>query len=174
MKTRSKAILAMAGIALVVLGWVWPREGPAYGMTVGFLRYGTYAVYQSSQVCGYFGLTNIGNQTIVCRGIGASSEQQLTEVLTVNGWQPSEHPWLSPLSAKFGLRPGEVREVPVLVGTNLPWRIGFRFRPRLSRESFWSVLPYPLYKFLFPGDLPDFQEVWTDPVPAPGNLWPQP
>ena len=167
MKTRSKAILAAAGIALVVLGLVWPRDEPVYSLGVGFSRYAevdgfNYQAQQpSKELCAYFNLTNTGNRPIQCRGVGASSEHQLTEILTTNGWRDPPKPWLSPGAAYFRLRPGEVREVPLMVWTNLPWKIGFRFRPRLSWESFRN-------------EFPDYEEVWTDPVPAPGNFWPQP
>jgi hypothetical protein len=193
MKTRSKAILAMAGIALVVLGLVWPREEPVYGMSVGFLRYDQFPTvdYANSQptnvLCAFFGVTNTGSSRIFCeiykRGYGGA----FVDVVSTNGWESVFPPWrvftsrtydLDPSKGvacrTYELEPGQGVEIPVQVGANLPWRTRFWFRPLANWEAIPNIyelvyrLPdwFPLFAW------PDWQEVQTETVPAPGIRWP--
>ncbi len=182
MKTRSKAILAMAGIALVVSGLLWPREEPSYGMSVGFLRYGqfpsvNYATSQPTNVlCAFFGVTNTGNRRIFCeihkRGYGGA----FVDVVSTNGWEAIFPPWRIFARGIYDFEPGQGVEIPVQVGANLPWRTRFWFRPLANWEAIPNIyelayrLPdwFPLFAW------PEWQEVQTETVPAPGIRWPHP
>lgn len=179
MKTGLKAILATAGIALVVSGFVCPREEPSYGMSVGFLRYGqfpsvNYATSQPTNVlCAFFGVTNTGNRRIFCeihkRGYGGA----LVDVVSTNGWETTFPPWRIFARGICDLEPGQGVEIPVQVGANLSWRTRFSRRP----AAYWEVIPniyalvnrLPARFPLFPW--PEWQEIQTETVPAPGNLW---
>jgi hypothetical protein len=181
MKKGSKAILAMAGIALVVLGLVWPREEPVYGMSAKFLRHGVYPFVDygntapTNALCAVFGVTNTGNRRIYCRtnfrGVGGL----FAEVMTTNGWDTIVPAW-GCLAQSRDLEPGEGFEVPVVVRANLSWRTSFGFCPYAPWESIPNIrslvdqLPddFPFFR------RPEGHDVWTDPVPAPGKLWPQP
>jgi hypothetical protein len=181
MKSRSKAILAMAGIALVVLGLLWPRDEPSYGMSAKFLRYGVYPFVEygntapTNALCAVFGVTNTGNRRIYCRTNWRGVGGLFAEVMTTNGWDTIVPSWRC-LAEDRDLEPGEGFEVPVVVRANVSWRTYFGFRPYAPWESIPNIdtlvyeLPdgFPLFK------RPAGYDVWTDPVPAPGNLWPQP
>ncbi len=181
MKTGPKAILATAGIVLVVSGLLWPRSEPVYGMSVGFLRYGQFPAFDyvnnrpTHVLCAIFGVTNTGNRRIYCRtnfrGIGGV----FVDVLTTNGWDTVVPAW-NCLAESGDLEPDEGFEIPVTVQTNLSWRTTFGFRP----YAHWEMIPhvsilinripdaYPLFQ------RPPWREVPTETVPAPGNLWPRP
>jgi hypothetical protein len=153
-------VIAALALGLALL---WPRSAPP-SVSVTFSRYGKnptslYPVERS----GIFVIRNDGLKRVVCRGVGASSEQQITQVLGSNGWTNTEHPWLSPGSAVFDLEPGKDREVSILVETNLSWRVAFRFRDRGFVDScpwyVWRLIPAKLRR------VPSFREIWTEPVP---------
>jgi hypothetical protein len=137
------------------------RTGSAT-ITATFSRYAEYSAPYVPHESGVFLIRNTGSRPAVCRGVGSSSEQQLIQVLTPHGWVHTDRPWLSPGSAVFELGPGQAREVPVLIETNLPWRVGFRFRER----GFVDVCPWFVWRII-PGRLqhvPVYREVWTEPV----------
>jgi hypothetical protein len=180
MKTRSKAILATAGIALVVLGLVWPREEPVYGMSAKFLRYGVYPFVEygntapTNALCAVFGVTNTGNRRIHCRASWQQFGRLVAGVMTTNG-DPIWSYWRC-LAQSRDLEPGEGFEVPVVVRENVAWRTSFGYWPYAPWESIPHIntlvdqLPggFPLFR------RPGAHAVWTDPVPALGNLWPHP
>lgn len=153
--TGGFAVIAMA-IALF-----WYSRGPA-SISVSFRRYGTLPAYPTSP-CGFFVLSNSGSRTVLVRGVGASSEHQFTQVLSPKGWV-DDCCWLSPGAARFYMTPGQTQEVPVVVQTNLPWKIGFHFR----ETGFVDRCPWFIWRLLpnMAQDVPDFREVWSEPVQA--------
>src|SRR5205823_6016219 len=100
--------------------------GEPGAVSIAFSRYGIFSM-DSNWPCSFFVISNSSSRRVLCSGVGASSEQQLTQLLSQNGWVDTDC-WLSPGASYFYLSPGESREVPVLVRTNLTWRIRFRFR----------------------------------------------
>lgn len=158
MRLRAR-IFALLTTALIAGFLVWPRGSRVPSISAEFTHYGT----NWSQMVGFIIVSNSGNSRVLCRGVGASSEQQLTQILSAEGWT-NTRPWLSPDAAGFYLLPGETQEVPILIQTNLPWRIGFRFR----ETSFVDRCPWFIWQHLPERmkHIPDFRVVWTSPVAA--------
>lgn len=132
--------------------------------SVAFTHFGTLpGWWRTNQMCGFFMVSNAGPRRLIFRGVGASSEQQVTQVLTREGWVTTNC-WLSPGAAYFCLDPGQSREVPVSIEDNVSWKIRFRFRESgfvdVCPEFIWSILPERLQ------ELPTPHYVWTEPVEA--------
>jgi hypothetical protein len=160
---RRKAILLFAALAIVAtaVALLWPPGGSA-SVSIAFTRYGTFSAY-TNLPCGFFVISNTSSRRLLCRGVGASSGQQLTQVLSQQAWVDTDC-WRSPGAGYFYLSPGQSREVPVPVETNLSWRIRFRFR----ETGFVDRCPWFVWRLL-PAkarSIPDFHETWTEAVPA--------
>jgi hypothetical protein len=155
---RIVPILAVT-TACVVLAVCWAKRGSS-SISAAFSHYGTYRDFTNQQF-GFFVISNTGTCRLLCRGIGASSVQQFTEILLRDGWTNTS-PWYS-TAGYFYLSPGESHEVGIEFQTNLSWRIGFRFRDTgfvdHCPDLVWRVLPDGLRH------VPQFQTVWTAPVP---------
>lgn len=159
---RSTAIFMVAfGLFAGGITLLWPDDRPA-SISVEFSRFETTTL-RTNMPLGILVISNTCSRNLFCHGVGASYEQQITQVLSPEGWVDT-HCWLSPGAGWFRLSPGETREVPVLVETNLPWRIKFRVRRSEAADIFpWYVRRY----------LPDtvsanagFREIWSPAVPA--------
>jgi hypothetical protein len=125
------ACIAVAAIAVVLTfgaaRWFSSSNG-APSLSVSFSHYGTYAYWPHDTDCAFLVVSNSGRVSLVSRGVGASSEQQLVRVRIHDELVAAESPWLSPGAAHFKLRPGQFRLVPLIVMTNLDWSVGFRYK----------------------------------------------
>jgi hypothetical protein len=103
-------------------------QSPA--LSVSFLRYESWAAFYqggTTQLCAMIVLSNSGSCTVLCDGVGSSHEQRFVRVQTANGWQDTTSPWLSFGCTRFWLSPRKSLRVPVIVQTNLPWSVCFRY-----------------------------------------------
>jgi hypothetical protein len=162
MRKRSKALAVVALISIsALIGISLARQGVG-SISATFSRYGEYSSVYLPTYSGIFLIRNTGPRTVICRGVGASYEHQLTQVLGPKGWTNTDQGWLSPGAMMFHLAPGEAREVPVLIGANSTWRVGFRFRERGFLDCcpwfIWQLIPSRLRK------VPSYRELWTEPV----------
>lgn len=161
---RGKIAIASGAIAAAaaVLMLIYATPTPA-SVSISFKGYAPHPYRYTNLVCGMFVISNTGPRSVRLRGVGASSEYQLTQMLSERGWIDAK-PSLSPFAASFWLSPGQSREVPVLAENDVPWRIRFRFREwgfvDLCPEILWERLPDGLRK------MPRQSEATTEAVPA--------
>src|SRR4051812_33598778 len=107
------AVLTVVGISMLVGMSLARQRGASISAT--FSRYGEYSAPYLPRHSGIFLIRNTGSRPVICCGVGASYEHQLTQVLGLKGWTNAEHAWLSPGAMMFNLRPGQAREIPVLI-----------------------------------------------------------
>jgi hypothetical protein len=133
---------------VVVVALFTPRSTGVPALSVQFVRYGFYDGYGSN--CAFLIVSNSGTGDLICRGVGASSEQQLIRLWTGKEWVDSDRVWLSPGSDYFKLAPGSFRAVPIVVLTNLDWSICFHYMPK---PPFWRRVREV-----------EYQEHWSDRI----------
>jgi hypothetical protein len=152
-------LLGVIGLFVVAMVSFRPSNDRA-SVSITFSHYGTLWI-DTNLPCGFFKIHNNSSRLVICRGVGASSEQQLTQILSPQGWIDTRC-WLSPGAAYFYLAPGASREVPILVETNLPWRIRVRIREAgLIDGCPWFLLPWLPEKAR---RIPDSQEICSEAV----------
>lgn len=183
MRLRRRAIVLIAFCVLAgAAGLFWASAGKP-SVSVRFTRYGIYRPgldpYQaefSNKRCAFVRISNSGPcRVLIPAGVIASSpwSQQFVQINLPTGWTSAGFwPCLGlPLTGLTLLR-GESRELPILLQTNLPWKVSFKFRevgmaeqlgldssvegsPRFLRRLLRKMLPRT----------PTYRTVWTDPVP---------
>ena len=157
---RITVIILLAALVVVAAILIWPRPVNS-SISATFARYDTFSGW-TNELFGFFVISNSGNHQVFCRGIADSWSRQLTQVALGGVWTDADPRPSVPYA--FYLSPGESCEVAVLTDTNLPWRVGFRFRD----SGFADYCPYFVWRMLPDGmrHVPTFQVVWTDPVEA--------
>jgi len=185
MRRRRRAIVLIALCVLAgAVALFWASAGKP-SVSVRFARYGTYRPgldpYQaefSNKLCAFIRISNSGPcRVFISGGAIASSpwSQQFVQINPPAGWT-SGGIWPCPGLPLTGLTllRGESRELPILVQTNLPWKVSIQFRavgmaeqlgldssversPRFVRRLLRKILPRT----------PPYRTVWTDPVPQP-------